>query len=49
MVTLDSFRLEQLKALGYVIEPGDVRPEFADEKDHLPCEPILAPSPKPAS
>jgi arylsulfatase A-like enzyme len=48
-VTLDEFRLEQLKALGYVIEPNEVRPEFAAEEEHAPCEPIKAAPPKPAS
>ncbi|HVH07939.1 MAG TPA: hypothetical protein VNE71_18245, partial [Myxococcota bacterium] len=38
-VPVDAMRLEQLRALGYVVKPGDNRPEFGKGEYHsdVPC------------
>jgi arylsulfatase A-like enzyme len=49
-LAVESFRLEQLRALGYVVGPGDQRPEFAPEpEDMRPCDRADEPLPPRAS
>jgi arylsulfatase A-like enzyme len=40
-VAIDAMRMEQLKALGYVLKEGEPRPELGDPAHaNVPCEPI---------
>jgi arylsulfatase A-like enzyme len=48
-VAVDALRLEQLRALGYVVKPGDNRPEFGQAyHSDVPCVRSEAAAPLPA-
>jgi arylsulfatase A-like enzyme len=44
-VRLDELRLEQLRALGYVVGPGDHAPDVESAEERKPCERANAPLP----
>jgi arylsulfatase A-like enzyme len=44
-VKLDDLRLEQLRALGYVVGPGDHAPEIEKDDERKPCERAADPLP----